>query len=157
MNKTSVNNSPTFGAYFNTNNAIHLKRLCKGEFEELSRYRIKEKLDWFTKELPNHELEITQFENLPGFKAWNTRIPTPGRGQVRTACVLSDIKGSLGKYTITNKDTGNSVNIFADDIFQFFDGIKDQSSILFNKTKNSLTEGLNEFSTGIINKLTTKQ
>ena len=153
----STDNSPTFGAYFNTKNAIHLKRLCKGEFDELSRYKLNDKLDWFTKELPNHELEITQFENLPGFKTQYAGIATPRRHGIYTERVLVGIEGRLGRYTITNKDTGNSADIYADNIFQFFDGIKERSETLFSKTKNSLTEGLNELGAEIINKLTTKQ
>ncbi len=158
------NNNPSFGAYFNNKNAIHLKRLCKGEFDELSRYKLKDKLDWFAKELPNHELEVTQFENLAELGVGYTSIPIPGRLCGKGIClekyskkVINQIQEGKGKYTITNKDTGNSANIFADNIIQFLDGIKEHSETLFNKTKNSLTEGLDEFSSEIINKLTCKQ
>lgn len=164
ININSKYNSPTFGAYFSTNNAIHLKRLCNREFDELSRCRLKDCLDWFTRELPNHELEITQFENLSKLRVKYTDIPITGRTSGRnmrlgrdSEKVINHIQDENGKYTLTNKNTGNSANIFADNIFEFFNGIKAQSETLFNKTKNSLTEGLNEFSAEIINKLTTKQ
>lgn len=164
MNKTSVNNSPSFGAYFSTKNAIHLKRLCKAEFDELHTYRLKDRLNWFAKDLPNHELEITSFENLPDFKVGYTKIPIPGRVRGRDICldmysekVIDRIQGAESRYTITNKETGNSVNILADDIFQFFDGIKEKSGTLFDKTQKSLTEGLDSFGKEIMNKLTTKQ
>lgn len=101
---------------------------------------------------------------MPGFKVKyddiimqrSARIRDRGIG-IPVVSVIDKVTGEKGKYTITNKETGNSANIYADNIFQFLDGIKKQSGTLFNKTQKSLTEGLDSFGKGIMNKLTTKQ